>query len=326
MNDDLIRATETPRHVQSRLFERIIDFSPVVEAHQTQIGRGQFSVDGVVARAHEVWLIRNRIGPLSVGHIVPDPRLLVFLLPVAWQGEYRFNGISATASTLYIGSGRDGYATRGEGRDYFTVGLDRETFVRSLAALEGLDPSELRLHDGALELPPSSADQLRRVLELYMADLTAAQGCSGRRRAEIAEGTYGVMLEAYMSGTRLAAPPTPRTMNNERIVRIAEERFMASVNTPLSLVDLCEATGVGRTVLYEAFNSLFGTPPLSYFRKRRYMKARTSLAVSSPEATQVKHVALSLGLTHLGRFSTEYRTMFGEAPSVTLEAPASVRP
>ena len=33
---------------------------------------------------------------------------------------------------------------------------------------------------------------------------------------------------------------------------------------------------------------------------------------------QVSRVALSTGCTHLGRFASEYRALFGELPSVTL--------
>ncbi|NDR56666.1 helix-turn-helix domain-containing protein [Aliiruegeria sabulilitoris] len=315
------RTDRTSQVIQARVFEPLAKASPVLEAHQTQLGIGPYKIDAVVGRAQETWLIRNRVDPLSVGHVVPDPNLLAFVVPVAWRGEYLCNGISASASTLYIASGPDGYSTRGAGRDYFTIGLSRDRFVRSLAALEGVEPGEIHLHDGALYLPPLSMIRMRRILGACLAELSAGSGCHHNRQAAIAECLYDVMLEAYLAGTPLTSMRVPLAKSYERIVRTAEEHFMEAEGAPLSLADLCRATGVGRTVFYEAFNSVYGTSPLNYFKKRRLMQARTALATSRPDETKVKEVALSLGLTHLGRFSTEYRNLFGETPSVTLSSP-----
>ncbi|MFD0978227.1 helix-turn-helix domain-containing protein [Tropicimonas aquimaris] len=312
------RTDKTSHVIRARVFEPLAHASPVLEAHQTQLGIGEYKIDAVVGRAHETWLIRNRVAPLSVGHVVPDPNLLAFVVPVDWRGEYFFNGVSASASTLYIGSGPDGYSTRGAGRDYFTIGLSRDRFLRSLAALEGVEPDEIHLHDGALYLPPLSVIRLRRILGACLTELSAGSGSFQNRQAAIADCLYDVMLESYMAGTPLTSVRVPLAKSYERIVRAAEEYFMEAEGAPLSLADLCRATGVGRTVFYDAFNSIYGTSPLNYFKKRRLMQARTALAMSRPDETRVKEVALSLGLTHLGRFSTEYRNLFGETPSVTL--------
>lgn len=320
MSENFVRGTQDTHQIKSQLFEPLAKVSPVLEAHQTQLGCGEFSVDSLVAHVQEVWLIRTRLGPLSIGNIVPHPRMLAFLVPVAWRDEYRFNGILATDSTIFVGSSPDGYTTRGTDRDYFNVGLSREKFVASLAALKGVDPAEIALHDGAIELPPFSVARLRQIVGACLTKLSNTSEYDFRHKAEISELIYGTMLEAYIAGVPLAKINKPRAMSYERIVRLAEDHFMSAENKPLSLVELCRASGVGKTVFYEAFNSLYGVSPLQYFRKRRLMRARSQLILAPSEQTQVKEVALSLGLTHLGRFSNEYRRLFGETPSVTLGA------
>ncbi|MEQ9696131.1 helix-turn-helix domain-containing protein [Shimia sp. SDUM112013] len=306
------------QEIRSRSWERLARVSPVLEAHQTQLGPGDFSVDGVVARANEVWLIKNRLGPLSVGNIVPDPNVLAFLVPVKWQGDFRFNGTSSTNSTIFLGSGPDGYMTRGTGREYFNIGLDRGKFLHALAALEGVHPGEIVLHDGAITIPEFKVVRLRQVLQTFLNELSGKLPSTWQRQTLIAENLYGVMLEAYLAGVPTFKTRRPRAMSHERIVRIAEEHFASANGAAVSLVDLCNATGVGRTVFYEAFAYLFGVSPLRYFKHRRLMQARESLMAPSTPNVQVKDIALSLGLTHLGRFSTEYRTLFGENPSSTL--------
>jgi AraC-like DNA-binding protein len=93
---------------------------------------------------------------------------------------------------------------------------------------------------------------------------------------------------------------------------------MAAVGEPLTLADLCAAAGVGKSALYTAFHRVCGVSPLAYFHKRRLTQARSLLINSEPRSGAVKHAALSAGLTALGRFSVEYRQLFGESPSITL--------
>ncbi len=63
--------------------------------------------------------------------------------------------------------------------------------------------------------------------------------------------------------------------------------------------------------------------PIAYFRKRRLARAQGRLLDSESRRGAVKEVALDLGLMgagmcEFGRFSRDYRRLFGEAPSVTL--------
>ena len=84
-------------------------------------------------------------------------------------------------------------------------------------------------------------------------------------------------------------------MRQKEIVRCAEDRFVTAGNRPFSLADLCAAAGVGRTSLEMAFRDLYGESPISYFHKRRLMKAREALVLASPERGAIKRAALDAG-------------------------------
>ncbi|HJS32464.1 MAG TPA: helix-turn-helix domain-containing protein, partial [Alphaproteobacteria bacterium] len=60
-----------------------------------------------------------------------------------------------------------------------------------------------------------------------------------------------------------------------------------------------------------------GVSPMQYLRNARYAKIRGDLVRADGEAG-VTEVALRWGITHMGRFSIEYRRRFGESPSQTL--------
>lgn len=67
------------------------------------------------------------------------------------------------------------------------------------------------------------------------------------------------------------------------------------------------------------FNELFGFSPKQYLKQFRLGKVYHALLKSDSQSTTVKKVASEHGLTHMGRFSKEYRSMFGEMPYAVLK-------
>ena len=81
--------------------------------------------------------------------------------------------------------------------------------------------------------------------------------------------------------------------------------------------ELCLASGASARTVRRAFISVFGVPPMVYFRDRALSRAHRMLSSADAERETVTAVALRLGFTHLGRFSY-YRRLHGENPSATL--------
>jgi len=108
-----------------------------------------------------------------------------------------------------------------------------------------------------------------------------------------------------------------------KIVRKAEDCFAAAQGEPIALSDLCAAAGVSQGTLYHAFNMMCDAAPMEYFKKRRLTDARMTLLGCVPQRGSVKLAALGAGLTHLGRFAADYRSLFGELPATTLRNVAS---
>jgi AraC-like DNA-binding protein len=205
---------------------------------------------------------------------------------------------------------------RSKSRVILGVTMPRAPFVETIAALRGVDPGDVLLNDR--ELCPSEAAGAE-----VRARLTALinEACSegGKRTArEISNEVTGLLTDVYLHALPDANSRTQRVRRPGRIVELAEEHFMASANEPLSLADLCAATGVKKSTLYKAFHSVCGLSPLAYFHKRRLMQARSVLVNADYGPGRVKRAALSVGFTELGRFAVEYRRLFGESPSATL--------
>ena len=86
---------------------------------------------------------------------------------------------------------------------------------------------------------------------------------------------------------------------------------------PIDLERLAAVAGVRPRTLEAHFRSFLGTTPLGWMRRMRLVNARRELERGRAHA-RVTDIALANGFNQLGRFAADYRSVFGEAPSVTL--------
>ena len=98
-------------------------------------------------------------------------------------------------------------------------------------------------------------------------------------------------------------------------------KFNSSPTEPrdeFSLRDLAKAAGTSPSTLLRTFNTHHGVSPMQYVKLIRLEAVRRSLLDSDPLSGTVGGVASEYGFRQLGRFSAEYRKVYGELPSVTL--------
>jgi AraC-like DNA-binding protein len=104
------------------------------------------------------------------------------------------------------------------------------------------------------------------------------------------------------------------------VVQHAIDLMHAQPETAWSSVELARASGVSARALQKAFQRSGQPPPMTYLRRLRLSRAHADLAGSSAESVTVTTVAGRWGFLHLGRFSEQYRQLFGESPSQTLRS------
>jgi AraC-like DNA-binding protein len=102
------------------------------------------------------------------------------------------------------------------------------------------------------------------------------------------------------------------------VVKQAIDLMQAQPEIAWSSVELARATGVSARALQKAFQRSGQPPPMTYLRRLRLIRAHADLAGSSADSVTVTTIAGRWGFVHLGRFSEQYRELFGEAPSQTL--------
>lgn len=113
------------------------------------------------------------------------------------------------------------------------------------------------------------------------------------------------------------ADEAPTDHLSERRVRRIEDWIDAHVGEPIGIEDLARVGGVSVRSVQVSFRRLRACSPMRVVLRKRLQAAHVMLNRPRP-GTTVTQVATACGFFNFGRFSHQYREMFGEAPSRAL--------
>jgi transcriptional regulator GlxA family with amidase domain len=92
----------------------------------------------------------------------------------------------------------------------------------------------------------------------------------------------------------------------------------SDIQAALDIPTLCRMLATSERNLRMAFQRVHGISPYRYLRMLMFSRARRALMSARGRSMTVTKIATRFGFADLGRFSVEYRKMFGESPSETL--------
>lgn len=235
-------------------------------------------------------------------------------------GPPRLNGTTLEARhAVLLPGGVEFTVACPERQDWASVALPLDL----LESWEELAPGRLLDPGGsaALALDPGGAGRIACLFEAAAAmvdDPRAAAALAGPAEG-LARSCMDLLCEVLTDGSR--ALPRPRAAREAcRIVRAADGFLETAIGRPVYRQELCTALGISLRKLHDAFVAVTGIAPQAYLKIRRLALVRRALRAAGREAVLVKSVALAHGFWHLGHFVHDYKALFGETPSATLNA------
>jgi AraC-like DNA-binding protein len=130
--------------------------------------------------------------------------------------------------------------------------------------------------------------------------------------------------EALVAQVRKAletSVPTPETsMRTQRAAAVAGAcRFIDSyLGKPIGLAELCAHCGVGVRTLEYGFRQFYDATPIGFIKSQRLSRTHAALSRAGAQPTSISATARRLGFTHMGQYAQDYRSLFGESPTMTL--------
>lgn len=297
-------------------------------AYQNAIRRGQFEILPTVRGEFQselvrvdfasVWMQRASENlPLIRRGAISADRIIVVFLPEPDLAPQRYCGMELGADDIIL-NGSEGitlasFAPSG----WASMSLDPETFAAATEAITGREigrPSVTQLVRPAPQI-------LRRLSALHGAAASLAR--TEPALLEKPQVAYAfeaqlteLMVRSIGEGERRRVMTATR--RQRAIISRFEEFLEMRRERPVYLVDICRAVGVSERTLRAACQDQLGMSPTRYLWLRRMYLARRRLAEAAGSTVSVTEIAMANGFWELGRFATEYRSLFGETPSTTL--------
>lgn len=200
----------------------------------------------------------------------------------------------------------------------FAMKLDRAAVHAALQDLLGRPVTEpVRIH-GGLDLAGIDGNAWRTlVLNTYQSQIAGSMMANPMMAQPL---TYSIVvgllsLTDHQYSVDLASPAA---LTAPATIRHAVEYINAHAALPLTPADIAREVGLSVRALHRGFREFMDASPMEYLRGVRMKRAHEDLAGAQHDTETVAGIAARWGFFHYGRFSREYRQMYGVSPSQTL--------
>ena len=169
-----------------------------------------------------------------------------------------------------------------------------------------------------LRLPPPVGRRLAACIQSVFAAM--ARQPSGEARDEV-EAALQLDIASALAGDGsmgACARDMLHVEQRRRLMARAEDYLRAHLAQPFNLDRFARAVGVSHRMLEYHFRRTFGVTPIALHRSMRLDAVRRDLRLARRRGETVTTIAMRWGFTHFGRFSEEYRILYGERPVDTL--------
>ena len=108
----------------------------------------------------------------------------------------------------------------------------------------------------------------------------------------------------------------------QRVITKISSYIEQTGHYPLTITELCKIAHVSRRTLHYCFEHELGVSPIQYIRDCRLNEIRRILLKGETERS-ISDLALDLGFFHISTFNAQYKQLFGETPTQTIQRAAS---
>jgi AraC family ethanolamine operon transcriptional activator len=289
-----------------------------------QLQAGPFSGEHVVAGRGPVLLQGGRTGPvlLQRGTSPPHP---TFCIRADNGTGLTVNGRKTTAEDVSILHPGQGFTIHSDTEFPICSITVEESHLRGIAREIGLERSVATALRHHRVRPADETMNALRAEWLRLAQGNAQQIWAAQSwHEELETGLVRTLVRALATASGPDGVSAVRAL--DRVVRGVEAALDQRPRHAYSVRGLAAAVGVSERTLRRAVQAWYRVPTNTVVRTRRLHGARRELLRANAARESVTSIAIAWGFDHLGRFAGDYRALFAELPSETLQRGSRVLP
>jgi len=282
-----------------------------------QLERGCFNGQLLLAGSADMQFTRSRLGRRLIQKGAPPRHLRTFGLLADPRITMHWRGQNVSGDQLFVfPEGGELDCVSQSDFDVSAVALSEKTLAEACQSLRLPGPEKLFGDREVFACDPGEIHLLREFLMGAERQLRIA-GPQPDLLKEIAIEAADRLVSIVARGKYTPERDRPR----KREIALAKARDYVEANfaQQLSIPELCQIAHASERTLEYAFRERYGVTPKYYVTACRLNAAKKALFLASPGDTTVSDVALEVGFWHRSKFSEDYKRLFGELPSITLQ-------
>lgn len=306
---------------------RFDDFEACANALQSweieaiQLDRGPFAAELIQARSPSALVSEITFGRALHQRGEPPRGLRTVGIPAdPTQRIFFRNHWTDGHQLMFFPRGSEMDSVSVPGFHVFSVSYEEDRLSEISQALGGTDCTGLLAGREVVDCSPGVMQSVRHAIHQFMNSSGRHEDTDPQAESEYRDGGLDLLRTIVEV---LTLDGDPRASEPPRVREIAVRRSLdlidAANREPVSVEDLCRATGVSRRTLEYAFRERFELSPKAYMLARRLDGVRAELR-QNHDGQSITHTANQWGFNHLSRFAASYRRQFGELPSQTMRA------
>ena len=174
---------------------------------------------------------------------------------------------------------------------------------------------------GVFQLPPQRIERFRSVIEqldeVVQREPAVFESATAQKAAK--QKLVREIRNVLSAPPEIEHPIGRHVVPRRQIIRRSMDFVDQHDGEHLSVEQLATAAGVSERTLRDAFLRYFGVAPVRYLNWRTLHQVRKALKGADPSVTTVTEIATQFGVWHFSRFARDYRFLFGELPSETVQ-------
>lgn len=287
--------------------------------------KGDFHAELARIDLQRLWMQRGDTNLPMIMNTAADPKRapLLFLVDED-QAPLRESGIDVSPGEIVVYHRQAARHGRSSGPNRVaTMSLTHEDLAAASESITGREVSTpLTTY---VARPASNAMSSLKALHKTAVELAKTSPHILAKPA-VAHALEQKLVHAMVACLSADAPAERRSCGRQHSRVIARfERFLETRQyQPVYLAEMCAAIGASERTLRACCQEYFGMGPVRYLWLRRMNLARRALLHADPATTTVTTIATDYGFWELGRFSVEYRSLFGRSPRDALRRPSGL--
>jgi AraC-like DNA-binding protein len=289
------------------------------EVELTPIGRGPFLTRVARLELNDLWMVRVQEASPRIKWAAQSPDRTFVRFTASRSADFIINSAPLQYNEItHLGHEQSYYEHTTGPIHWAGMSLPADVATEYGVTLNGFDV--FACQDQWRTIPsPGTLEALRQLHADASATATAAPDMF--RNPEVVRSIEQAVVAAVFSCLR--NPQLQKSSwthrNHETIMRRFRNVLERDPDRALYVPEICAAIHVPERTLRACCQQQLGISPKHYLLLRRMHLAHRALRSAAPEESSVTDVATRFGFWHLSRFAGNYRQIFGETPSTTLQ-------